>query len=170
MQITLQGSPIHTVGELPPLNSKAPDFTLVKTDLNPITLQDLKGQYIVLNIFVSIDTSVCATSVKKFNQDASKYPNTTVICVSMDLAFAQQRFCAAQNIDNVISASAFRNPEFGKDYGVTITDGPLSQLLSRAAVVIDPDQKIIYREQVVEMTHEPDYEAVYKCLQEAQSK
>lgn len=165
MQITFQGNPVRTIGELPMLHTEAPDFTLVKTDLSPIRLQDLKGKNIVLNIFISVDTAVCAASVKKFNQDAAKFPNTSILCVSMDLPFAQQRYCAAQNIENVIATSAFGHPEFGKNYGVTIIEGPLAQLLSRAVVVINPELKIIYREQVSEITHEPNYDAVLKCLQ-----
>lgn len=159
MQVTFQGKPVNTVGALPSVGSNAPELTLVKTDLSLIHLKDLKGQNVILNIFISIDTSVCALSVRKFNEEAAKLPNTTILCVSMDLPFAHKRFCAAEHLEKVIPVSAFRNPEFGKNYGVTISEGPLSQLLSRAIVIIDPKGKILYTEQVAEITDEPNYQA-----------
>lgn len=164
MEITLKGAPIHTIGNLPSIGSQAPDFTLVKSDLSTLSLNDFTGKNIVLNIFVSIDTPTCATSVRKFNENLSKLTNTVVLCVSMDLPFALQRFCGAENLNNVIPASAFRNTDFGKNYGVTLADSPLAGLLSRAVVVIDPNQKVIYVEQVAEITAEPNYEAVSKAL------
>jgi thiol peroxidase len=164
MEITFKGSPIQTIGSLPSLGSKAPNFNLVKTDLSNSQLQDFTGKRVILNIFISVDTSVCATSVRKFNEAASKLQNTIILCVSMDLPFAFQRFCGAENLNNVIPVSAFRNPEFGKNYGLTIIEGPLAGLLSRAIVVLDPTQKIIYTEQVSEITHDPDYEKVLKLL------
>lgn len=164
MDITFKGSSVHTVGSLPPLNTKAPHFTLVKTDLSPITLIDLKGKNIILNIFISLDTAVCAASVRKFNEEAATLPNTQVLCVSMDLPFAQQRFCALEGIENVMAVSAFRHAEFGNAYGVTIVDGPLKGLLSRAIVIIDSNQTVIYREQVKEITHEPNYTDALKTL------
>lgn len=164
MEITFKGTKIHTIGELPKIQSQAPEFSLVKNDLSTVSLKDIKERNIILNIFVSVDTDVCATSVKKFHQEASKLPNTLILNVSMDLPFAFQRFCAAENIQNAMAASAFRNPEFGKDYGVTIIDGPLKGLLSRAIVILDENRKIIYREQVPEITQEPNYDAVLSIL------
>jgi thiol peroxidase len=160
MKITFKGSPINTIANLPAKGTTAPDFTLVKTDLSNIKLKDLIGKNIVLNIFVSIDTSVCASSARKFNEALSKMKDTVVLCVSMDLPFALQRFCAAEGLKNIIPVSAFRSPDFGKNYGVTIIDSALANLLSRAIVVIDANQKVIYTEQVSEMTEEPNYEAV----------
>lgn len=162
-QITLKGSPIHTIGELPDKGSSAPDFTLVKQDLSETTLSDYKGKRLVLNIFPSIDTGVCATSVRKFNEKAAELKNTVVLCVSMDLPFAQARFCGAEGIQNVVTASAFRS-SFGDHYGVTIADGPLAGLLSRAVVVIDETGKVIYTEQVPEIAQEPDYDSALAVL------
>lgn len=162
-QITLKGSPIHTIGELPDKGSSAPDFTLVKQDLSETNLSDYKGKRLVLNIFPSIDTGVCATSVRKFNEKAAELKNTVVLCVSMDLPFAQARFCGAEGIQNVVTASAFRS-SFGDHYGVTIADGPLAGLLSRAVVVIDETGKVIYTEQVPEIAQEPDYDSALAVL------
>lgn len=164
MEITFKGEKIHTIGKLPTLQSRAPDFTLVKTDLSNISLVNIPTKKIVLNIFISLDTPVCALSVKKFNKEAASHPDTFILNVSMDLPFALQRFCAVENIHNAIAASAFKSPEFGKDYGLTITDGPLSGLLSRAVVIIDGDRNIRYTEQVPEITKEPDYTAALKSL------
>ena len=164
MQVFFKGVPLHTIGQLPRIGETAPDFTLTKTDLNNINLKELVGSHIVLNIFISIDTSVCAASVRKFNESISSLNNIKVLCISQDLPFAHQRFCAAEGLENVIPASSFRNPEFGKNYGVTLTDGPLSGLLARAIVIIDRNQKVIYTEQVSELTDEPDYEAAIKVL------
>lgn len=160
MAITFKGAAINTIGNLPTVGNKAPDFTLVKTDLSNLQLKDFAGKNIILNVFVSLDTPVCAASIRKFNQEAAKLANTVIICASMDLPFAHQRFCSTENIDKVIPASNFRNPEFGKAYGLTIIDGPLAQLLSRAIIAIDKDQKVVYTEQVAEITHEPNYQAV----------
>ncbi len=162
-QITFQGSPVQTVGELPATGSAVPGFTLVKQDLSETTLDDCKGKKLVLNIFPSIDTGVCALSVKAFNAKAASLKNTVVLCVSMDLPFAQGRFCAAEGIENVVTASAFRSA-FGEHYGVTITDGPLAGLLSRAVVVVDESGNVIYTEQVPEITQEPNYEAALAVL------
>ena len=162
--ITLQGNPIETVGDLPGLKTQAPEFTLTRTDLSDCSLGDFAGQTVVLNIFPSIDTSVCASSVRRFNAEASSLDNTVVLCVSADLPFAHQRFCEGEGLDKVIPLSVFRSPGFGKDYGVTITDGPLAGLLSRAIVIIDNAGRIIYTEQVPEIAQEPDYEAALKIL------
>ncbi|WP_028584149.1 thiol peroxidase [Desulfogranum mediterraneum] len=163
-QITLQGNTIDTVGTLPAPQSVAPAFSLVKTDLSEVSAADFKGKKIVLNIFPSIDTAVCAASVRRFNQIASEKENTVVLCVSADLPFAHQRFCEVDGLDDVIPVSVFRSPAFGQDYGVTISSGPIAGLLSRAVVVIDADGKISYSEQVPEITQEPDYDAALAAL------
>jgi len=168
-QITLQGNPIQTIGTLPAIKDKAPGFTLTKTDLSDGTLQEYGGKTIVLNIFPSIDTSVCAASVRRFNKEAGELKNTVVLCVSADLPFAHQRFCEVEGLKNVIALSSFRAPDFGKNYGVTITSPPLAGLLSRAIVVIDPAGNIAYTEQVPEITQEPDYEAALAFLRSLSS-
>ena len=162
--ITLKGNPINTIGELPQVGSAAPEFDLVKTDLSHVSLKDFAGKTVVLNIFPSIDTPVCATSVKRFNEDASKLGDAVVLCVSRDLPFAHKRFCGAEGIESVHSVSDFRAPSFGKDYGVTITDGPIANLFSRAIVVIDGGGKVVYTEQVPEIAQEPDYEKVLATI------
>lgn len=162
--ITLKGNPVSTVGKLPAKGSKAPAFSAVKTDLSTCSLSDLAGKKVVLNIFPSIDTGVCATSTRRFNSEASSLENTVVVCVSADLPFALGRFCGAEGLKDVVTVSTFRNPEFGKNYGVTIADGPLSGLLSRAVVVIDESGKVVYTEQVPEITQEPDYDAALAAL------
>ncbi len=162
--ITLKGNPINTTGSLPAKGEKAPDFKLVKSDLSLLTLADLKGKKVVLNIFPSIDTGVCAASVRKFNAEASKLENTVVVCVSKDLPFAHSRFCVAEGLQNVVSASDFRDGSFGKDYRVTIADGPMAGLLSRAVVVLDENGIVQYTEQVPEIVQEPDYESALKAL------
>jgi thiol peroxidase len=162
--ITLKGSPIETMGDLPQVGETAPGFTLTKRDLSETTLSEFAGKRIVLNIFPSLDTAVCATSVRRFNVEASKLENSVVICVSADLPFAHERFCVAEGIDDVISVSSFRSEAFGKDYGVKITSGPLTGLLSRAIVIVDESGKVIYTEQVPEIAQEPNYEAALAAL------
>ncbi len=162
--IALKGTPIHTIGFLPLAGKPAPDFLLTKTDLSDISLAAFKGKKIVLNIFPSLDTSVCATSVRKFNAEAEKHPDTAVLCVSKDLPFAHARFCVAEGLTNVVSASELRNGNFGKDYGVLITDGPLAGLLSRSVVVVDKSGLVIYSEQVPDIVQEPDYGAALASL------
>ncbi|WP_043317725.1 thiol peroxidase [Microbulbifer sp. HZ11] len=161
--ITLKGNPITTVGELPSVGSEAPAFTLVQGDLSEITLDDLAGKRVVLNIFPSVDTPTCATSVRTFNEKVSSLENTVVVCVSADLPFAMTRFCGAEGLDNVKLGSAFRS-EFGQDYGVAFETGPLKGLLSRAVVVIDEGGKVIYTEQVAETADEPSYEGAISAL------
>lgn len=156
--ITLKGNAIATVGELPAAGSKAPGFNLTRTDLSACTLADFPGKTVVLNIFPSIDTAVCAASVRKFNEMAGNKKDTVVLCVSADLPFAHNRFCEADGLKNVIPCSVFRSAEFGRDYGVTIISGPIAGLLSRAVVIIDPEGKVKYTQQVPEITQEPDYE------------
>lgn len=161
--ITFQGNPITTVGNLPEKGAQAPAFTLVGTDLSDVELKNFAGKQLVINIFPSIDTGVCQASVRAFNEKAGGRDNTAVLNVSKDLPFAQERFCAAEGIDNVVSASAFRS-SFGEDYGVTMTAGPLEGLLSRAVVVVDADGSVVYTEQVPEIGQEPDYEAALGAL------
>ena len=163
-EVMLKGNPIHTIGELPEEGTAAPDFFLTKTDLSDISLSDLKGKRVVLNVFPSIDTAVCATSVRKFNEAAGRLENTEVLCASLDLPFAHNRFCGAEGIDNVSSVSELRYRDFGNDYGLRIIDGPLSGLLSRAVIVIDESGKVIYTEQVPEISQEPDYQCAIDAL------
>lgn len=163
-QITLKGNPIHTSGDLPKVGSAAPAYTLVRTDLSEVTPKELAGQRVVLNIFPSLDTPTCAASVRKFNARANEKPNTTVLCVSADLPFAQKRFCGAEGLDNVVPASTFRAAEFGQAYGVTLTDGPLKGLLARAVVVVDEAGKVVHTELVPEIAQEPDYNAALAVL------
>ena len=162
--ITLQGKPLQTVGDLPKIGSQAPTFTLTKTDLAEITLKDYVGKKVVLSIFPSLDTPTCATAMRQVNEKANQLNNTAVLCVSMDLPFAQKRFCGTEHLDKITAVSAFRHLEFGKKYGVTITEGPLSGLLSRAIVVIDEHGKVKYTEQVSELSAEPNYQTAWNAL------
>ncbi len=165
--ITLKGKTIHSVGNLPEVGSKAKDFDLVTANMNRVTLEDYKGKKLLLNIFPSVDTGTCAMSVRKFNEMAAKMENTVVLCVSKDLPFAFKRFCGAENIQNVQVASDFRSGEFGKAYGVTLTDdSPMEGLLARAIVIIDEEGKVIYTELVPEIVDEPDYEEALDALKE----
>lgn len=165
--IYLNGTACHTYGSLPRIGEKAPAFKLTTPDLGEIELNDFRGKTVVLNIFPSLDTSVCATSVRRFNAEASKLPDTQVICVSMDLPFAAKRFCTAEGIDNLIVASAFRSPMFAQKYGVEIVDGPLTGLLARSVVVIDPKGTVVYTELVNEITTEADYSAALRIIKES---
>jgi thiol peroxidase len=163
-EITLKGNPIHTVGELPAVGSEAPDFVLTGKDLSDVKLSELRGQKVVLNIFVSLDTDICANSVRRFNNEAQARDNTKVVCASLDLPFAHGRFCTTEGLDNVISATELRDRNFGNSYGVRIADGPLAGLLSRAIVVIDENGIVAHTEQVPEIAQEPNYEAALKAL------
>lgn len=158
--VYFQNIPVEVYGEMPQVGSVAPEFELTNVDLQAVDLSKYKGKRLVLNIFPSLDTGVCAMSVRRFNKDAASYDNTAVLCVSMDLPFAAKRFCTAEGIDGVEVASAFRHPEFGQKYGVAMVDGPLKGLLARAVVVIDENGKVIYRQLVDQITDEPDYEGV----------
>jgi thiol peroxidase len=158
-KITLKGNPVNTVGDLPEVGSSAPDFTVTKSDLSDAKLSDYAGKRLILNIFPSVDTPTCSMSVKRFNEEAGKADNTAVLCISADLPFAHKRFCGAEGIEKVESASVFRSPSFGKDYGVEIADGALKGLLSRAVVVIDGSGNILHTEQVGEIADEPNYGA-----------
>ena len=163
-KVTLKGNPLNTAGDLPKVGSAAPAFTLVRTDLSEVSAKDLAGQRVVLNIFPSLDTPTCAASVRKFNARANEKPNTTILCVSADLPFAQKRFCGAEGLDNVVPASTFRSTDFGQAYGVTMTDGPLKGLLARAVVVVDAAGKVVHTELVPEIAQEPDYNAALAVL------
>lgn len=162
--ITLGGNPIKTSGELPKVGSKAPNFSLVKNDLSIATLADFAGNKLVLNIFPSIDTGTCATSVRTFNQKASQLNNTKVLCISRDLPFAQKRFCGAEGLENVINLSDFKTGSFGKDYGLEIIDSVLSGLHSRVVIVVDENGIIKYTEQVPEIADEPNYDSALAAL------
>ncbi len=155
-RITLKGNPVTTSGELPKPGMKAPAFTLTKSDLSPLSSSELAGKRVVLNIFPSVDTPTCATSVRMFNKQAAEHQGTTVICVSKDLPFALSRFCGAEGLDRVVTASAFRS-SFGRDFGVEILDGPLQGLLARAVVVLDGTGAVRHAELVPELANEPDY-------------
>ena len=161
--ITLGGSATHTVGKLPAVGTTVKDFTLTGVDLKDKTLADFKGKYIIMNIFPSVNTGVCSKSVRKFNVEAAGLSNTTVLCISKDLPFAQKQFCGAEGIDHVVMLSDFRN-NFGSIYGVQIADGPMKGLLSRAVIVVNPDGKIIYQQQVPEIGQEPDYAAAIAAV------
>ena len=156
--ITLDGTPVHTHGSLPTVGTKAPAFTLVGNDLSPVTLADFAGSRLILNIFPSVDTGICATSVRTFNERAAGLENTKVLCISRDLPFAQARFCGAEGIENVTVASDFRTT-FGEDYGVTMITGPLEGLLARAVIVLDEKGNVTHSQLVPEIKQEPDYEA-----------
>jgi len=155
--ITFKGNPAKTSGTLPAVGSQAKDFKLVKTDLSEISLSDLAGKKTILNIFPSLDTAVCASSVRKFNVEAANVSGTVILNVSADLPFAQKRFCGAEGIENAVTASTFRST-FATDYGLKLTDTVLAGLCSRAVVVLDGKGKVIYTEQVPEITQEPNYE------------
>ncbi len=162
-QISLGGDPIHTAGAVP-TSGPAPDFCLTNKDLGPVSKADFGGQNLLLNIFPSVDTPTCASSVRAFNERAAQLDNTAVLCVSADLPFAQGRFCGAENIENVQTASTFKNPEFLESYGVSMTDGPLQGLCARAVVAIDPDGQVVYSELVSEVADEPDYDAAIDAI------
>lgn len=163
-KITLKGNPINTIGKLPKVGKKAPKFTLIKNDLSKVKLADFKGSKLILNISPSLDTGTCATSIRKFNKEATNLENTKVLYISRDLPFAQARFCGAEGVENVITLSDFAKGKFGKKYGLTIADGPMADLLSRAIVIIDEKGIVTYTEQVPEIVDEPNYEAALKAL------
>lgn len=168
-QITLNGNPIHTSGKLPTPGYAAPDFSLTKKDLSDMSLRDVAGKRVVLNIFTSIDTSTCAASVRRFNAEISGHENAVVLCISRDLPFAHARFCEAEGIENAIPLSEMRHRGFGEKYGLAILDGPLAGLLARAVLVLDESGKIIYSELVAEHRNEPDYEKALEALKNAAS-
>lgn len=163
-QVTLKGNPVRVDGQFPQVGSQAADFRLVAGDLSDKTLADFAGQRKVLNIFPSIDTPTCATSVRKFNAEASKLDNTVVLCISADLPFAQKRFCGAEGLDKVVNLSTLRGREFLEDYGVAIAEGPLAGLAARAVVVLDEQGKVLHSQLVAEIGSEPDYAAALAVL------
>lgn len=163
-KITFKGNPVNTSGNLPVKGSKAPDFSLVKSDLGNLSLSEIKGKKLILNIFPSLDTSVCATSVRKFNQLAAGRSNVLVLAISKDLPFAHGRFCTTEGINNVVTLSGFRDTAFGKAYGVDMIDGPLAGLYVRSIVVIDEKGKIIHTQLVPEIAMEPDYDAALNSI------
>ncbi len=163
-QVTFQGNEVQTVGNLPGAGDVAPDFLLTKTDLSDVGLADFKGQRIVLNIFPSIDTDVCATTVRRFNSEINSIDNAVCLCASLDLPFAHARFCGAEGLDDVISVSELRNRDFGDAYGVRIAEGPLAGLLSRAVLVIDENGKVVHSRLVSEITEEPKYDEALAVL------
>ncbi len=163
-KLKLQGNQISTNGNLPRIGQKAKDFRLTDSKLQDLSLKDFAGKRILLNIYPSIDTGVCAMSVRKFNAEAAKLKNTVVLGVSRDLPFALGRFCGAEGIDKVHTLSELRNRDFGQSYGLEIIDGPMAGLLARAVVIIDENGKVIYRELVDDIVHEPDYKAAIQAL------
>ena len=164
--ITLGGTPISTIGEIPKNGTKAPDFELTATDLSKKSLSDFHGFTLLLNIFPSVDTGTCATSVRSFNKSAASMENTKVLCISRDLPFAQNRFCGAEGIENIIMLSDFADGNFGKTYGLEISDSAFANLHSRAVIVINPEGNISYTEQVSEIANEPDYEAALAAIKQ----
>lgn len=163
-KIKLHGSPINTIGELPEIGRIATEFILTSAELEDIALSKYRGQKVLLNIFPSIDTGVCAASVRRFNQEAASLENTVVLGISRDLPFALGRFCGAEGIDKVFTLSEMRNRDFGKAYGLEIVDGPMAGLLARAVIIIDEEGKIVYTQLVDDIVHEPDYEAALRAL------
>jgi len=163
-QVTLRGNPIQLNGELPKAGQQAPAFSLVGTDLSDVTLASLAGKRKVLNIFPSVDTPTCATSVRKFNAETSNLANTVVLCISADLPFAQARFCGAEGLQNVVNLSTMRGAQFLNDYGVAIANGPLAGVAARAVVVLDENDKVLHSELVAEIGSEPNYEAATAVL------
>lgn len=162
--VTLHGKILQTMGGMPKIGSHAPDFTLTNMELNEIHLRDFRGKKLVLNIFPSVDTTTCALAMKHFQKMAMQKPQIIILAISADLPFAQKRFCGAENINKIVPLSSFRHTEFGQNYGLKITNGPLAGLLARAVIVIDENGKIVYTQQVSEISKEPDYEAVLQAL------
>lgn len=162
--ITIGGKPIHTIGSLPEKGTKAPAFSLVNPELGTTSLDEFKGKKVLLNIFPSLETSVCSTALRKFNEKAAALDNTAVIAISMDLPFSFKRFCSTEGIDKLVTLSAFRNPSFGKEYGVTLLDGPFEGLLARSVVILDESGRVIYTELVPEIAQEPDYDSALAAL------
>lgn len=163
-KITLKGNTINTSGSLPEVGSKANDFELIAGDLSTKSISDFQGQNLVLNIFPSLDTGTCAASVRNFNKAAAELNNTSVLCISRDLPFAQKRFCGAEGIENVVMLSDFKTGQFGKDYGLDIIDGPLAGLNSRSIIIINAEGIVTYTQQVAETSEEPDYKDALNSL------
>lgn len=163
--IYFKGEPCHTYGSMPEVGEIASCYHLSGADLSTVDCSKFAGKRVVLNIFPSLDTEVCARSVRRFNEEASKLDDTAVLCVSMDLPFAMGRFCTIEGLKDVVPASAFRSPLFGEKFGVQIVDGPLAGLLARAVIILDKDRRVVYRQMVEEITNEPDYDAAIRVLQ-----
>lgn len=163
-KVTFKDNEINTIGDLPSVGDAAPDFTLTKTDLSDVGIADFTGKRVVLNIFPSVETPVCSASVKRFNSEVEKLDNTEILCISKDLPFAHARFNAEEEIKNVISLCELRNPDFGNNYGVRMTDGPLAGLFARALVVVDENSRVVFTQLVPDISEEPDYQAVVKLL------
>lgn len=166
-QVTLKGNPVQTSGKLPSVGYVAPDFKLTKKDFTDMTLRDVAGKRVVISTFLSVDTSTCSASVRRFNAEISKDENAVVLCISRDLPFAQARFCEAEGLEDVIPLSELRNRDFGEAYGLAMTDGPLAGLLARAVLVLDESGKVIYSQLVSEVSQEPDYEKALEALRSA---
>ncbi|MEN7549244.1 thiol peroxidase [Rapidithrix thailandica] len=162
--ITFKGNEIQTKDNLPQVGEQAPDFSLTKSDLSEVSLSDFEGKKLVLNIFPSIDTGICAASVRAFNEKAAGLPETVVLCISKDLPFAHKRFCEAEGLSNVVTLSEYKDDSFSAGYGVKMTNGPLAGLMSRAIVVVGQDGKVSYTEQVPEIVQEPDYEKALQAI------
>ena len=162
--ITLGGNPVLTSGTLPDIGSKVPDFKLVAIDLSTKTLIDYSATNLILNIFPSVDTGVCSNSVRAFNKEASELNDTTILCISRDLPFRQDQFCAAEGLDNVIMLSDFKTGEFGKNYGIIMTDGIFDGLLSRCVIILNKEREVIYSEQVPEIGQEPNYKEAIQSI------
>ncbi|MGA1226014.1 MAG: thiol peroxidase [Tamlana sp.] len=162
--ITLGGNPVQTAGDLPEIGSQITDFQLVAIDLSTKTLKDFKGSKLIFNIFPSVNTGICSASVRQFNTEASELENTKVLCISRDLPFAQDQFCAAEGLENVVMLSDFKTGQFGKDYGLIMTSGGFDGLLSRCIIVADKNGKVLYTEQVPEIAQEPNYKAALEAL------
>ncbi len=162
--VTLKGNPIHTNGDLPAVGARAPDFRLVDGDLKDVSLEAFRGKKKILNIVPSLDTGVCATSTRKFNEKAAGLPNTVVLVVSSDLPFAAKRFCTTEGLKNVVPLSLMRSRAFAKDYGVLLVDGPRAGITARAVVVLDENDQVVYRQLVPEIGQEPDYDAALKAV------
>lgn len=163
--ITHRGNPVHTIGELPAVGGRAPDFRLTDANLNDVTLADFRGKKKLLNIFPSIDTPTCAMSTRKFNEYAARHPDAVIIMVSADLPFAQQHFCSVENTHNVKTLSMMRDRNFAKDYGILLLDGLYRGITARAVVVLDENDKVVYTELVPEIRQEPDYDKAIAALQ-----
>jgi len=163
-ELKFKGNSIHTSGAMPQIGEIAPNFELVKSDLSRVKLSDYAGKNVILNIFPSIDTGVCATSVRKFNQDAANLPNTRIVCISKDLPFAHSRFCSAEGISNLDMLSSFDNDDFEPNYKLTMVDGPLKGLFARSIVVVNPDGEVVHTELVDDIVHEPNYEAAMRSV------
>ena len=159
-----KGNPVETSGSLPKVGDKAPDFKLVNSSLEEVKLSDYKGKNVVLNIFPSLDTGVCAASVRKFNEKAGSKDNTVVLGISSDLPFAAGRFCSMEGIKNTVALSVFRDDNFAKDYGVLLVDGPMKGLTARAVVIVNPEGNVIYNQLVPEITEEPDYNSAIDSI------